>query len=159
MFLMPLSQCHWRTLQSHLHHSLLRVSDTSILIGKKFMPLCQFRRIPPFQWKVLNHQRLPLTLMSLLSSAKVNGPALIILSPILFFMIVLILFLLVCPVFVFYIYTQVIWGCYIGTCLKTSYGWRNEWSCFSTNLGVRFCTHGCCYCGLSLGLHFEVSPR
>jgi len=59
----------------------------------KFLPLNQFQPIPPLQWKVLiSHQHLPLFLMFLLPSVKVNGPALIILFLISFPMIVLIPF-------------------------------------------------------------------
>ena len=62
----------------------------------------------------------------------------------------------VCLVFIFYIYTQVLWGCYIDSCLKAGHGWGDWYSCFSRYMGVSFCTQRCC--GLSMGLYFEVSP-
>jgi len=79
-----------KILQSNLHHSMYRISDTFTLIDKKFLPLNQFQPTP-FQWKVhlLSHQHLLLILMFLLQSAKVNNLVLIILSLILFSMIVL----------------------------------------------------------------------
>ena len=109
----------------------------STLIGKMFLPLNQFRLIPLLQWKVhfLSHQRLHLILMFLLPSTKVKSPVLTILFAILFPMIVLIPLFISLP-FIFYIYTQVIWGGYIGTCLEAGHGWGDVCSCFSKNLGV-----------------------
>jgi len=58
LFLMSLCQYHWRTLQNHPHHSLLRISDTSTLVDKKFLPLNQFWWIPSLQWKGPSSQSL-----------------------------------------------------------------------------------------------------
>ena len=78
------------TAPPHQSHLGKKISNMSILIGKKFLPLNRFRP-PPLQWKVhlLSRRHLPLILMFLLPSAKVNGLVLIILSFILFHMIVL----------------------------------------------------------------------
>jgi len=67
------------------------------------------------------------------------------LFPNLFSMIVLIhLFASLPCLCLLYLSLEVIWGGYIGTYLKASNGWRDEWSCFSRNLGVGLCTHRCC---------------
>jgi len=67
-----------------------KISDMSILIDKKFLPLNRFRPLP-LQWKVhlLNRQYFSLILMFLLPFAKVNSLVLIILSLILFHMMIL----------------------------------------------------------------------
>ena len=46
LFLISFRQCHRKTLQNHMHQSLLGISDMFTLIGKKFLPLNQFRPTP-----------------------------------------------------------------------------------------------------------------
>ena len=86
LLMMSLCQCQWKTIQHHLQQSLLRILDSSTLIGKKFLPLNKFW-LTPLQWKVhlLSHQHLPLILMFLLSFAKINSLVLIILSHFVFY--------------------------------------------------------------------------
>ena len=59
---------------------------------------------------------------------------------ILFHMIILLsLFSSVSLVFILCIFTQVVWGGYIGTYLKAGYGWGDGCSYFLKNLGVSLC--------------------
>jgi len=132
----------------------LKISESYTLIAKKYVS----ESVPVKTVLLFNHQHFPLILMFPLPFEKVNNLALIIIFQTLFPMIILTHSFVSLLILLFRVYTEVLWGGFIGAYLEAGHEWNGS-SDFSRNLRVAVGTHRCYYFGMSLGLYFEVSRR